>query len=42
MRHPFSRDYWLQLLQRLIGNGRTPMTKAGWLITQRTGPDNTE
>lgn len=42
MRHPFSRDYWLKLLQRLIGNGRTPMTKANWLSTQRTVPGNAE
>ncbi|MEB0039024.1 MULTISPECIES: polysaccharide deacetylase family protein [unclassified Pseudomonas] len=35
MRHTFSRNYWLQLLQRLMDSGRTPMTKASWLATQR-------
>ncbi|MDB6145667.1 MAG: deacetylase [Pseudomonas sp.] len=34
MRHEFSRNYWLQTLQRLMENGRTPMTKAHWLATQ--------
>ncbi|MDB6048938.1 MAG: hypothetical protein JWR17_1684 [Pseudomonas sp.] len=40
MRHSFSRNYWLQLLQRLIVNGRTPMTKADWLTTQLTAVRN--
>lgn len=34
MRHDFSRRYWLQLLQRLLEDGRQPMTKFGWLQTQ--------
>ncbi|MCY1404567.1 hypothetical protein D9M71_197790 [compost metagenome] len=33
MRHPFSRDYWLHALQRLLLDGRTPMTKAAWLAS---------
>jgi predicted deacetylase len=33
MRHGFSRDYWLQTLQRLLDDGRTPRTKAAWLST---------
>ncbi|MGF6557719.1 putative deacetylase [Pseudomonas sp. S30_BP2TU TE3576] len=31
MRHEFSRRYWLQTLERLLNNGRVPMTKAHWL-----------
>jgi predicted deacetylase len=31
MRHPFSRNYWLQTLKRLLDEGRVPMTKAQWL-----------
>ncbi|MHC8357812.1 DUF2334 domain-containing protein [Pseudomonas sp. LB3P81] len=31
MRHPFSRNYWLQTLKRLLDEGRVPMTKARWL-----------
>ncbi|HEY0288488.1 MAG TPA: polysaccharide deacetylase family protein [Pseudomonas sp.] len=34
MRHEFSRDYWLNTLQRLIEKGRKPMTKFAWLSTQ--------
>ena len=34
MRHEYARRYWLQILQRLIQSGRTPMTKAHWLATQ--------
>jgi len=34
MRHEFSRNYWLQTLQRLMESGRTPMTKTQWLATQ--------
>lgn len=34
MRHDYSRNYWLQLLKRLIENGRQPMTKAIWLKKQ--------
>jgi uncharacterized protein len=34
MRHEFSRNYWLQTLQRLMDNGRTPMTKVQWLAIQ--------
>lgn len=35
MRHEFSRQYWLQLLKRLLDEGRVPMTKANWLAQQR-------
>jgi len=35
MRHEFSRQYWLQLLKRLLNEGRVPMTKANWLAQQR-------
>ncbi len=31
MRHSFSRDYWLRLLQRLLAEGWTPETKIAWL-----------
>ncbi|AKJ98709.1 deacetylase [Pseudomonas chlororaphis] len=34
MRHRFSRDYWLQTLERLLNEGRVPMTKVDWLATQ--------
>lgn len=34
MRHAFSRRYWLNTLQRLLENGRTPMTKIQWLQAQ--------
>ena len=34
MRHEFSRTYWLQTLERLLDEGRMPMTKAGWLAPQ--------
>ncbi|MCF4994307.1 DUF2334 domain-containing protein [Pseudomonas syringae] len=34
MRHKFSRDYWMQTLQRLLGEGRVAMTKADWLARQ--------
>src|SRR5476651_1723068 len=34
MRHEFSRHYWLQTLQRLMDDGRQPMTKAAWLQTR--------
>jgi len=35
MRHPFARDYWLQTLERLLAEGRTPMNKIDWLTRQR-------
>ncbi|WP_332766477.1 DUF2334 domain-containing protein [Pseudomonas koreensis] len=35
MRHPFSRNYWLQTLERLLADGREPMTKIDWLAQQR-------
>ncbi|MCY0108496.1 polysaccharide deacetylase family protein [Pseudomonas monsensis] len=35
MRHPFSRDYWLHTLERLLAEGRVPMTKIDWLTQQR-------
>ena len=31
MRHGFSRAYWLDLLQRLLADGRVPTTKIDWL-----------
>ncbi|MBD9440857.1 polysaccharide deacetylase family protein [Pseudomonas sp. PDM04] len=39
LRHGFSRDYWLHTLERLLDEGRVPMTKAGWLAShlQRCG-----
>ncbi|CAI8700324.1 putative deacetylase [Pseudomonas sp. IT-347P] len=36
MRHRFSRDYWLHTLERLLMEGRVPMTKIDWLA-QRCG-----
>ena len=35
MRHEYARRYWLETLQRLLADGRTPMTKMDWL-TSRT------
>ncbi|AMT90484.1 MULTISPECIES: DUF2334 domain-containing protein [Pseudomonas] len=35
MRHRFSRDYWLHTLQRLLAEGRVPLTKIDWLTRQR-------
>ncbi len=34
MRHRFSRDYWLHTLQRLLAEGRIPLTKIDWLSRQ--------
>jgi predicted deacetylase len=34
MRHEFSRTYWLNILQRLIEQGRTPVTKFAWISSQ--------
>jgi len=34
MRHRFSRDYWLHTLQRLLADGRVPLTKIDWLARQ--------
>lgn len=34
MRHPDSRQYWLDTLERLLEQGRQPLTKADWLDTQ--------
>lgn len=36
MRHRFSRDYWLKTLERLLAEGRVPMTKIDWLAQQRS------
>jgi hypothetical protein len=36
MRHRFSRDYWLKTLERLLAEGRVPMTKIDWLTQQRS------
>ncbi|HAV88550.1 MAG TPA: DUF2334 domain-containing protein, partial [Pseudomonas sp.] len=35
MRHAFSRDYWLKVLERLLREGREPMTKIDWLRRHR-------
>jgi hypothetical protein len=35
MRHGFSRDYWLRTLERLLEDGRVPMTKVDWLASLR-------
>lgn len=35
MRHRFSRDFWLHTLQRLLAEGRVPLTKIDWLTRQR-------
>ncbi|VVQ03108.1 hypothetical protein PS918_04364 [Pseudomonas fluorescens] len=34
MRHAFSRTYWLNTLERLLDEGRMPLTKACWLAQQ--------
>ena len=34
MRHARSRQYWLTLVERLLDEGRLPMTKIGWLTQQ--------
>ncbi|GLH37791.1 DUF2334 domain-containing protein [Pseudomonas moraviensis] len=34
MRHRFSRDYWLRTLERLLADGRVPLTKIDWLARQ--------
>jgi predicted deacetylase len=34
MRHDFSRRYWLNTLERLLDQGRVPMTKTRWLAQQ--------
>lgn len=34
MRHSFSRHYWLQTLQHLMRQGRTPLTKSAWLSSR--------
>ena len=34
MRHRFSRDYWLRTLERLLEDGRVPLTKARWLASR--------
>ncbi|MFJ7314071.1 DUF2334 domain-containing protein [Pseudomonas sp. NPDC098747] len=35
MRHGFSREYWRNTLERLLTDGRVPMTKMNWLAQQR-------
>lgn len=35
MRHEFSRRYWLDVLERLLQDGRTPLTKIDWLRQYR-------
>lgn len=34
MQHALARDYWLAVLQRLLDQGRQPLTKHDWLATQ--------
>jgi predicted deacetylase len=36
MRHRFCRDYWLKTLERLLAEGRVPMTKIDWLAQQHS------
>ena len=36
MRYRFSRDYWLKTLERLLAEGRVPMTKIDWLAQQHS------
>jgi len=36
MRHEFSRRYWLEVLQRLLRDGRRPLTKIDWLRRYRS------
>ncbi|MCU7248426.1 polysaccharide deacetylase family protein [Pseudomonas koreensis] len=38
MRHRFSRDYWLHTVERLLNEGRVPMTKIDWLTQQHNHP----
>lgn len=35
MRHEFSRNYWMQTLQQLLRQGRTPLTKSAWLTDRQ-------
>lgn len=35
MRHRYSREYWLHTLQRLLAEGRLPLTKIDWLDRHR-------
>ncbi|AIL60221.1 DUF2334 domain-containing protein [Pseudomonas alkylphenolica] len=35
MRHDFSRNYWMQTLQQLLRQGRTPLTKSAWLTDRQ-------
>ncbi|QXI05055.1 polysaccharide deacetylase family protein [Pseudomonas tensinigenes] len=35
MRHGYSRNYWLHTLERLLSEGRVPMSKIHWLDQQR-------
>ncbi|WP_339429374.1 polysaccharide deacetylase family protein [Pseudomonas taetrolens] len=39
MRHRFSRDYWFRTVQRLIAEGRVPVTKAQWLASTAPSSD---
>ncbi|MGH8382694.1 DUF2334 domain-containing protein [Pseudomonas sp.] len=34
MRHGLSRRYWMQTLQHLLRQGRTPLTKSAWLASR--------
>lgn len=38
MRHDFSRRYWLELLTRLLKDGRRPVTKIDWLNRNAPAP----
>ncbi|KAF1307466.1 DUF2334 domain-containing protein [Pseudomonas sp. SG-MS2] len=37
MRHRSSRDYWLRTLDKLLMQGRAPLTKSAWLQRQANG-----
>lgn len=38
MRHEFARAYWLDLLQRLLEDGRRPLTKSDWFNLTAQSP----
>ena len=39
MCHELSRRYWLDVLERLLQEGRTPLTKIDWLRQYRQTSD---
>jgi predicted deacetylase len=40
MRHPLSRNYWLEMLKRSLAQGRKPTTKIDWLRAQASFSDS--